>query len=157
MAGKGLEPLNANRFQSPPGFVPEACSLLDVFANLFPSALSSQGLFYPALLAWFQVEGVTLYVLNNVFGLNFALEPSKSILQRLALLQSNFCQTHHPQTSLISAKVEFTSFGLTSLDVLADPAGALRAQSSRVTLLASDVSDKVGEKSPYHSLTTDRE
>ena len=42
---------------------------------------------------------MTLHFLNDVFRLNFALEPTQGILQRLAFLQSNFCQTHHPQTN----------------------------------------------------------
>jgi hypothetical protein len=144
MARKGLEPAERKSIPIPAWFfVPEACSLLYVFANLFPSALAGQGLFYPALLAWFQVEGVTLYVLNNVFGLNFALEPSKSILQRLALLQSNFCQTHHPQTSLISARLEFTPFGLAFARSLLVSRGSVESTKFvALTLFASEVSDK---------------
>src|SRR6266851_368660 len=67
--------------------------------NLFSSTLSRQSLFHALLLARLQVEGVTLHFLNYVFRLNLALEPTQGILQRLTLLQSNFCQTDHPQTS----------------------------------------------------------
>jgi ketosteroid isomerase-like protein len=42
---------------------------------------------------------VAPHFLNDVFRLNLALEPTEGVLQRLALLQSNFCQTHYPQTS----------------------------------------------------------
>jgi hypothetical protein len=66
--------------------------LVRLFANLFAGSLTRQSLFHPALLTRFQVEGVTLHILYDVFRLNFTLESSKSILQRLALLQSHFCQ-----------------------------------------------------------------
>jgi len=38
---------------------------------------------------------VTLDILDNVFLLHLALEATKGILQRLSLLQSNFCQSDH--------------------------------------------------------------
>ena len=40
---------------------------------------------------------MTLHFLNDVFGLNLALEPAQSILDRLAFLQSNFRQRITPQ------------------------------------------------------------
>src|SRR5439155_8736819 len=67
--------------------------------NLFSSTLSRQSLLHALLLARLQVVGVTLHFLNYVFRLNLALEPTQGILLRLTLLQSNFCQTDHPQTS----------------------------------------------------------
>jgi hypothetical protein len=70
-----------------------------VFANLFLGTLPRQSLLYSALIARLQVEGVTLHFLNNVLGLHFALESTKSILDRFALLQSNFCHAHHPPTT----------------------------------------------------------
>jgi hypothetical protein len=54
--------------------------LLGVFADLFASAFAGQSLLHPFFLAGFQIKGVTLYVLNNVFGLNFTLKPAKSVL-----------------------------------------------------------------------------
>ena len=47
--------------------------------------------------ARFQAKGVTLHFLNDVFHLNLAFEPTQGILDRLAFLQSNFCQSAHPQ------------------------------------------------------------
>jgi hypothetical protein len=73
--------------------------LLVLFANLFSGTLARQSFFHPALLARLQVVGVTLHFLNDVFRLNLALKATQGILQRLALLQSNFRQIHHPQTS----------------------------------------------------------
>ena len=43
---------------------------------------------------------MTLDLLNNVFLLHLALKKTKGILQRLALLQSNFRQTHHLPTRI---------------------------------------------------------
>ena len=56
------------------------------FANLFSGTLLRQGLLHPASFAWLQVIGVTFHFLDNVFRHNLALEPSQSVLQRLALL-----------------------------------------------------------------------
>jgi hypothetical protein len=42
--------------------------------------------------------------------LNFALESTKSVLHRFALLQSNFCHAHHLQTSTNSDILELTPF-----------------------------------------------
>src|ERR1700729_4352634 len=67
-----------------------------LFSNLFPRTLSRQSLLYSTLIARLQVEGVTLHLLDDVLGLNFALESTKSILHRFAFLQSNFCHAHHP-------------------------------------------------------------
>jgi hypothetical protein len=78
---------------------PICACLIWLPADLFAGAFSRQGFLHPALLAWLQVVGVTLHFLNDVFGLHLALEPAQGILQRLAFLQSNFCQTNHPQTS----------------------------------------------------------
>ena len=65
---------------------------------------------HPTSFARLQVVGVTLHFLNDVFRLNLALEAAQGVLQGLALLQSNFCQTHHPQPSTISDILEFTPF-----------------------------------------------
>jgi hypothetical protein len=41
---------------------------------------------------------MTLYFLDNVFGLHLALETAQSILKGFALLNSNLCQKKHLQT-----------------------------------------------------------
>src|ERR1700678_1577183 len=66
-------------------------NLIPVFANLFSGTLLRQSLLHPASLARIQIVGATLYVFDDVFRLNLALEPPQGILQRLAFLQSNFC------------------------------------------------------------------
>ena len=75
-------------------------NLIRISTNLFSSTLSRQSLFHAFLLAWLQVVGVTFHFLNYVFRLNLALEPTQGSLQRLTLLQSNFCQTDHPKRVL---------------------------------------------------------
>ncbi len=49
-----------------------------------------QSCFRPLLLAGFQVEGVTLDHLNNVFLLHLAPEPTQCVFEGLALLKSDF-------------------------------------------------------------------
>ena len=69
---------------------------LGLFANLLLRPLTSQSLLYAELGARLQIVGVTFYFLNDVFRLNFALEPTQGALNGLAFLQSNFCQTKSP-------------------------------------------------------------
>src|SRR5215831_1101806 len=79
--------------------IPQAITLnilVRLSANLFSSTLSRQSLLHSPPLAGLQVIRVTLYVPNDVLRLNLALEAAEGILQRLALLQSNFSQAHHP-------------------------------------------------------------
>src|SRR6516225_11978722 len=68
------------------GSDPIAATLIALFTELLSGAFSGQGLLHPALLARLQVEGVPLYVLNDVLRLHFALKPTKGVLQRLTLL-----------------------------------------------------------------------
>jgi hypothetical protein len=70
--------------------------LIPVFTGLLSGTLLSQILFDPPSLARLQIEGVALYVLNNVFRLNLSLETSERVLQRFAFLQSNFRHSRHP-------------------------------------------------------------
>jgi hypothetical protein len=77
---------------------PNCHTLIRLPAILFSGTLSRQSLLQSPLLARLQVVRVTLHCPNNVLGLNFALEPTEGILQRLALLQSNFRQIITPQT-----------------------------------------------------------
>ena len=58
---------------------------------------------------------MTLHFLNNVFRLNFALEPPQCALDRLAFLQSNFCQII---ASKLYHRSELTLFGLDIVQLL---------------------------------------
>ena len=61
------------------------------FSNLFPRALSRQGLFHSTSFAWLQVIRVTFHFSNDVFRLNFTFESAERIVYGFARLQSNFC------------------------------------------------------------------
>jgi hypothetical protein len=89
---------------------PHGCKLVPLFANLLSGTLLRQSLLHPASLARLQVVGVTFHFLNDVLGLDLALEAAQGVFQRLTLLQSNFCHSHHPQTSHDMDKLKFTPF-----------------------------------------------
>jgi len=64
-------------------------------ARFFAAALAGECLLDPLFFAGLQVEGMTLYFLDDVVLLYLALETAKSILEGLSLLQSNFSQTNY--------------------------------------------------------------
>src|SRR5271165_782624 len=90
-AAKEKGPLPAQR--------PFLLQLVVLLADFFPGTLLRQSLLYAPSLAWLQIVGVTFHFLNDVFGLNLTLEPTESVLERLALLQSNLGHANHPPTS----------------------------------------------------------
>jgi hypothetical protein len=77
-----------------------APSLVLLFTDLLAVPLSSQRFLYPPLLTRLQVKRVALDLLDNVFGLHFALEAPQSVLKGFAFLDTNFCQEKHLQTRL---------------------------------------------------------
>ncbi len=66
--------------------------LILFLADLLPVTLACQCFLHTLLLARLQVKRVTLYFLDDVLGLHFALEAAQRILKRLTFLYSNFCQ-----------------------------------------------------------------
>ena len=72
-----------------------ALELLLLFASFFPAALACQGFFNTLLLAGFQVKGVALNLLYDVFLLYLALETAQRIFEGLTLLQPNLCQRNY--------------------------------------------------------------
>jgi hypothetical protein len=50
--------------------------IIRLCAGLFPSTLLRESLLHPLFLAGLQVEGMPLNFLDDVFGLNFPLEPT---------------------------------------------------------------------------------
>ena len=85
--------------QSRPGSERPFIALVLFLACLLASSLASQRSFYTLLLAGLQVKGVALDLLDNVFLLHLTLEATKSVLEGLTLLKSNFCQTYTPPDS----------------------------------------------------------
>src|SRR5579859_666319 len=67
-----------------------------VFADFLFRPLARQGLLYAALFSRLQVIRMPLHFLDDVLGLYLAFEPAERVLQRLAFLQSNFCQNNPP-------------------------------------------------------------
>jgi hypothetical protein len=65
-------------------------------ANLLTGSFASERGFHALFLTGLQVKGVSFYLFNNVFLLNFALEPAQGVLEGFTLLKTNFCQTDTP-------------------------------------------------------------
>ena len=76
------------------GVRPYSVSFL-LFALLFAAALSRQRFFYALFLAGLKVEGVTFHFLDDVLLLHLTLEATQSVFERLAFLQSYFCQLNY--------------------------------------------------------------
>ena len=74
---------------------PFAASIL-FFTCFFASPLARESSLDTLLLAWLQVKGVTLNLLDDVFLLYLALEAAQRVLEGFSLLKSYFCQTDTP-------------------------------------------------------------
>ncbi len=82
--------------QSRPGTERPFTASILFFTCFFTSPLACESRLYSLLLAWLQVKGVALDLLDNVFLLHLALEAAESVLEGFTLLKSNFCQTDTP-------------------------------------------------------------
>jgi len=72
--------------------------LVLLLADFLTITLTGERFFNTLLLARLEIEGMTLYFLDDVFGLHLALETAQSILKGFAFLNSNLCQEKHLQT-----------------------------------------------------------
>lgn len=61
-------------------------------SGLLACPFSSQGCLDPLFLPWFQIEGVLLNLLDDIFLLNFALEATQRIFEGFPLLKPYFSQ-----------------------------------------------------------------
>jgi hypothetical protein len=87
------------------------CRLLVLlFPSFLPAAFARECFFHALLFAGFQIKGVALDLLNNVFLLHFALEAAQCILEGLALLQSDFCQRNNTPKLVQSDCIVIASF-----------------------------------------------
>jgi len=68
-------------------------------ACLFPRPFASQRGLHALLLAGLEVKGVAPNLLDNVFLLHLAFEPTQSVFEGFSLLQSNLGQTDTPPDS----------------------------------------------------------
>jgi len=66
--------------------------LILFFTDFLAIALACQRFFHSLLLARFQVKGMALDFLDDVFSLHLAFETAQGILKGFAFLNSNFCQ-----------------------------------------------------------------
>jgi hypothetical protein len=62
------------------------------FPDLLTIPLACKRFLHTLLLTWFQVKGVTLNFLDDVFRLHLTLKPAQRILKGFAFLDTNFCQ-----------------------------------------------------------------
>jgi hypothetical protein len=82
-----------------------------VLAHFFLGALAGQGLLHTKLFPRLQVEGVPLDFLDDIFRLHLTFKPAQRVLQRLAFLYTNFCQSIPPSTAFNSAHIILAYFG----------------------------------------------
>ena len=74
--------------------------LVLLFSNFLAITLARERFFHALLLAWLQIKGVALNLLDDVFGLNLAFKTPKSILKGLAFLNSYLCQRENTSKQL---------------------------------------------------------
>src|SRR6185503_3950930 len=76
----------------------DICSknLILLFTSLLAIPLACQCCFDTALLAGFQIIGMTLHFLDDVFLLYLAFKPAQCVLKRFAFLQANLGQRVPP-------------------------------------------------------------
>jgi len=73
-----------------------------LLASFFPATFACQCFLYALFLAGFQVKGVTLNLLDDIFLLHFPLKAAQCILKGFSLLQSNLSQrTTPPNLSIL--------------------------------------------------------
>jgi hypothetical protein len=66
--------------------------LVLLFTSFLAIPLARQSRLYASFLTGFQVVGVTLDFLDDVFLLYLPLKPAQRIFERLAFLNANLCQ-----------------------------------------------------------------
>src|SRR5215510_7864862 len=94
---------------------PRGCPLLDLlllFASFLAVPFAGKRFFHALLLARLEIEGVPLHFFNNVFLLHFSLKAAQGVLQRFALLYSNFCQTDTPPISPVGLRLSVWQSGI---------------------------------------------
>ena len=72
--------------------------LFYVLASLFAIAFTRKGFLCTALFARFEVEGVTLDLLNNVLLLDFPLKAAQRAFQGFPILHEYFSQSNSPRS-----------------------------------------------------------
>jgi hypothetical protein len=70
----------------------QVLKLILFLADLLAIAFACKCFLYTLLLAWLQIKGVALDLLDNVFRLHLAFKPAQRIFKGFAFLNSNLCQ-----------------------------------------------------------------
>jgi hypothetical protein len=70
--------------------------LVLLLADLLAITLTGERFFDTLFFTRLQIKRMTLYFLDDVFGLHLALETAQSILKGFAFLNSNLCQEKTP-------------------------------------------------------------
>ena len=68
------------------------CGLVLFLADLFAVSFACKSFLDATLLTWLQIEGVTLDLFDDVFGLHLAFEATQCIFERFTFLNTNLCQ-----------------------------------------------------------------
>ena len=77
--------------------------LVDILTTHFLSAtFLSEGLFRTALVTRFQIIGMFLYILDDVFLLDLSFETAKRAFNRFALLDSDLCHLTYSPPQAVS-------------------------------------------------------
>jgi hypothetical protein len=69
--------------------------LILLFTSLFTTPFTRQSFLHAFLLAWFEVKGMSLDFLDNVFLLYLPFKAAQGIFEGFSLLQSHFCQLNY--------------------------------------------------------------
>jgi hypothetical protein len=69
--------------------------LILLFASLFTTPFTRQSFLHAFLLARFEIKGMSLDFLDNVFLLYLPLKAAQGVFERFSLLQSHFCQRNY--------------------------------------------------------------
>jgi len=69
--------------------------LVLLLTSLFTTPFTRQSFLHAFLLTWFEVKGMSLDFLDNVFLLYLPLKAAQGIFEGFSLLQSDFCQLNY--------------------------------------------------------------
>ena len=80
--------------------------LFDITRALFAVALACESFFGATFLSGFEVERVAFDFFDNIFLLNFSLEPTERAFKRFTILQMDFCQLNSPPSTNAQASTD---------------------------------------------------
>ena len=108
-------------------------NLILFFTCFLPAALARERFLHALLLTGFQIKGVPLDLLDDVFLLHLPLEPAQSILEGFTLLKSDFRQELHPQTRPDWDQIVIARLGVQSQELVGAPHTQVVLATPRIT------------------------